>query len=302
MAVLYTPHFVQFLDDDGEPLSGGKLHTYVAGTPDTPKATYTNAGGGTPLDNPVELDASGRAVIFLSGSYKFRLEDSIGNLIRETDNVTAFSVQSATTDDITNNFTEDVVVAADSFIFADASDAGASKRDTVQGILDLVPKLTTRVYYRLSGSPHTFNVPTGVTRVRVTLSGGSGSGAAEIAGNNGADSTCTDGTTLITAARGLGGVGSFSADVSAPAHGAGTNGDLNITGGGAPGGLGAANNSGAEYDHGGNGSDAALVIKDYTGLIGGSSTLTIVIGAGGAAVTGGGTSGAGTDGWAILEY
>jgi hypothetical protein len=159
-----------------------------------------------------------------------------------------------------------------------------------------------RTYYRVSGSPHTFNVPAGITRVRVTLSGGGGAGAADVNGNNGTDSTCTDGTTLITAAKGLGGLAAFGGNADAPAHGAGTNGDINITGGGAPGGPGTSRNSGGAYDHGGTGSNAALVIKDYTGLTGGSSTLTITIGAGGTAVTSTGTSAAGTDGWAIVEY
>lgn len=146
MAVLYTPHFVQFLDDDGEPLDSGKLYTYVAGSVDTPKATYTTAAGSTPLANPVVLDASGRAVIFLSGSYKFRLEDSAGNLIRETDNVTAFSIQSATVDDIITNFTEDTVVAGDSFIFSDLSDSNTTKRDTVQGLIDLTNAATAAAF------------------------------------------------------------------------------------------------------------------------------------------------------------
>lgn len=138
MAVLYIPHFIQFFDDNGDPLSGGKLYTYAAGTT-TPKATYTTEAATVQNANPVVLDSSGRAVVFLSGSYKFRLEDSLGNLIRETDNVTAFSVQSSTVDDIITNFTEDVITAADSVIFADVSDGNETKRDTVQGILDLMP-------------------------------------------------------------------------------------------------------------------------------------------------------------------
>ncbi len=137
MAVLYVPHFIQFFDNNGDPLSGGKLYTYTAGTV-TPKQTFTNQGGATPNANPLILDSSGRGVMFLDGSYKFRLEDSLGNLIRETDNVTAFSVQSSTVDNIIANFPEDVVVAADSFIFADASDSNTTKRDTIQGLIDLV--------------------------------------------------------------------------------------------------------------------------------------------------------------------
>jgi hypothetical protein len=98
MAVLYTPHFVQFFDDNNAPLSGGKLYTYEAGTT-TPKATYTTAGAGTPNANPVELDAYGRAIIFLSGSYKFLLTDAddvpVGPNGGVTDNVTAFQASSS---------------------------------------------------------------------------------------------------------------------------------------------------------------------------------------------------------------
>lgn len=136
-AVLYVPHFVQFFDDDGDPCNGCKLYTYTAGTT-TPKATYTTETGGVSNANPVVMDASGRAVIFLTGSYKFRLEDANGNLIRETDNVTAFSTQTAGVDSITTNFTEAVVASGDSIIFADASDSNTTKRDTVDGVVDVV--------------------------------------------------------------------------------------------------------------------------------------------------------------------
>ena len=135
-AVLYTPHFIQFFDDNGDPCAGCKLYTYEAGT-DTPKATYTTAAGSTPLANPVVMDASGRATIFLSGAYKFILKTSADVTIEETDNVTAFSVQSASVDDITGNFTEDTIAAGDSVLFSDASDNDDTKRDTVQGIIDL---------------------------------------------------------------------------------------------------------------------------------------------------------------------
>lgn len=136
MAVIYVPHFIQFFDDNGDPLAGGKLYTYEAGT-STPKATYTDAGGGTPNANPVVLDAAGRATVFLSGAYKFTLKTSADVLVKETNNITAFSVQSATVDNIIGNFTEDTIVAADSIIFSDASDNNGTKRDTVQGIIDL---------------------------------------------------------------------------------------------------------------------------------------------------------------------
>jgi len=69
----------QFFDNDGEPLAGGLLYTYTAGTT-TPQTTYTDDTGGTPNANPIVLDAAGRvsgAVWLTSGvSYKFLLQDS----------------------------------------------------------------------------------------------------------------------------------------------------------------------------------------------------------------------------------
>jgi len=176
MAVLYTPHFVQFFDNNGDPLNGGKLYTYAAGTV-MPKATYTNEGGATPNANPIVLDSAGRSVVFLSGSYKFRLEDSLGNLIRETDNVTAFSTQESTVDDIVANFTEDVVATADSFIFADASDGNTTKRDTIQGILDLAKTYILPFFDFTSASVSVgtgvdislSSIPSGVKRVEISL-------------------------------------------------------------------------------------------------------------------------------------
>lgn len=142
MAVIYTPHYAQFFDTNGLPLNGGKLYTYAAGTT-TPKATYTTAAGTVANANPVILDSSGRATIFLNGSYKFTLKTSADVLVEETDNITAFSTQSSTVDNIIANFTEDVVVAGDSIIFSDVSDGGTTKRDTVQGVLDLVAATST---------------------------------------------------------------------------------------------------------------------------------------------------------------
>ena len=93
---------MQFFDDNGDPLAGGKLYTYTAGTT-TPKATYTDAGGATPNANPVILDSAGRAVIFIDGSYKFRLETAASVLVREVDNVSAFTTSAVTIDSLLPN-------------------------------------------------------------------------------------------------------------------------------------------------------------------------------------------------------
>jgi hypothetical protein len=90
--VIATPSFYSAFDANGNPLAGGKVYTYLAGTL-TPRATYTDQGGLTPNANPVILDSAGRADIWLddSASYKFIVKDSADNTIKTTDNVAPFS-------------------------------------------------------------------------------------------------------------------------------------------------------------------------------------------------------------------
>lgn len=111
MAVLYTPHFIQFFANDGTPLSGGKLWTYSAGTT-TPKATYTTAAGTIENANPVVLDAYGRAVVFISGAYRFDLYTSADVLIKSTDNVTSFNASTASNEGFFNSFSGDGATVA----------------------------------------------------------------------------------------------------------------------------------------------------------------------------------------------
>lgn len=80
----------QFFDDNGDPLSGGKIFTYAAGTT-TPKATYTDFTGNTAHANPIILDAAGRppSEVWLTygDSYKFILKDSNDTLVGTFDNI-----------------------------------------------------------------------------------------------------------------------------------------------------------------------------------------------------------------------
>ena len=87
MAKLSPYIFSQEFDNNGNPLSAGKIYTYEAGT-STPKATYTDADGLTPNANPIILDSAGRYQAWLdSGAYKFILKDSADNTIDTRDNV-----------------------------------------------------------------------------------------------------------------------------------------------------------------------------------------------------------------------
>jgi hypothetical protein len=69
----------QYLDANGDPLSGGLLFTYAAGTT-TKTATYTTSVGNVANSNPIVLDSSGRTPygIWLTDgqAYKFTLAPS----------------------------------------------------------------------------------------------------------------------------------------------------------------------------------------------------------------------------------
>lgn len=88
---------VQFLDNSGNPLAGGFLYTYVAGST-TPQATYTTSAG-TAHQNPIEFDPYGRVpsggeLWLLSGTtYKFVLKTSVGVTIGTYDNINGIATQ-----------------------------------------------------------------------------------------------------------------------------------------------------------------------------------------------------------------
>ena len=86
MATL-IPVTQQWFDNNGDPLALGKIYFYEAGTT-TPKDTYTTQAGDTENANPVILDASGRASIWGTGSYKEVVKTSADVLISTKDNVT----------------------------------------------------------------------------------------------------------------------------------------------------------------------------------------------------------------------
>lgn len=80
----------QLFDNNGNPLTGGKIYTYAAGTT-TPEATYTSINGNTANTNPIVLDAAGRVpneVWLTDGqSYKFVLKTSTDVQIASYDNI-----------------------------------------------------------------------------------------------------------------------------------------------------------------------------------------------------------------------
>lgn len=77
----------QWLDNNGKPLSGGKLWTYEAGT-NTPTVSFTDSTGLVPNTNPVILDSAGRANVWLApGSYKLVMMNSKDEVLWTVDKV-----------------------------------------------------------------------------------------------------------------------------------------------------------------------------------------------------------------------
>lgn len=94
MAVNLSPVYGvagQLFNDNGDPLAGGKIYTYLAGTT-TNAATYTTSAGNIAHSNPIVLDGAGRVpsgeIWLIDGiTYKFVVEDPVGALIGTYDNL-----------------------------------------------------------------------------------------------------------------------------------------------------------------------------------------------------------------------
>lgn len=84
----------QFFDDNGNPLTGGKVYTYAAGTT-TPAATYTTSTGAVANTNPIILDAAGRTAnetwLVAGTLYKFIVKTSADVLVGTYDGLPAIN-------------------------------------------------------------------------------------------------------------------------------------------------------------------------------------------------------------------
>lgn len=115
----------QFFDNSGNPLVGGLLYTYEAGTT-TPLATYTSSSGGTAHTNPIQLNSAAKVPggeIWLDASqkYKFVLKTSTDVLLNTYDNIGG----SFTPNPIVERFTGDGV---DTTFVLSSTDPSSSER------------------------------------------------------------------------------------------------------------------------------------------------------------------------------
>lgn len=85
----------QTFDANGDPLNGGEIETYLAGS-STPAATYTDDTGVTPHSNPIVLNSLGYPTagpIWLTGgiAYKFIIKNAAGSTLRTIDDISGIN-------------------------------------------------------------------------------------------------------------------------------------------------------------------------------------------------------------------
>lgn len=74
------------VDTNGNPLSGGKVYAYIAGTT-TPVQTFTDRDGTILSTNPIILDSYGKAQIYGDGIYKFIVKTASEVTLYTHDNI-----------------------------------------------------------------------------------------------------------------------------------------------------------------------------------------------------------------------
>ena len=109
----------QALDNLGNPLSGGFLYTYSAGTT-TPYSTWTDSTLSVPNANPIILNSAGRPpneIWFDSTSYKFVLTDSLSNVLGTWDNIQGVAGPAGSTPVISGTSLTSQTIGTGSFTF-----------------------------------------------------------------------------------------------------------------------------------------------------------------------------------------
>lgn len=111
----------QFFDNNGNPLTGGKIYTYSAGTT-TPLATYTTNSDASFHTNPIVLDAAGRVPsggeiwLQLGVGYKFAVKTSNDVPIATYDNIPSSAQPPAANDADSIMYEQGYTVTAGSFV------------------------------------------------------------------------------------------------------------------------------------------------------------------------------------------
>jgi hypothetical protein len=167
---IYIQHYSQFFDGNGDPLAGGLLYTYEAGTT-TPKDTFTDPAGTVPNPNPIVLDSEGKpenGAIYLDGTYKFVLHDSDDVPVSgaETDNVESYATQTQISE-ILEDVQEEIDTIQEQVLLSLVGQGGTTT--ITRGAL-LFTKIKDMVFLSLDDRIEYSGAPTDFTGTTITLS------------------------------------------------------------------------------------------------------------------------------------
>lgn len=131
MSALISPSpFLQFVDANGNPLTGGKLFTYAAGST-SKQTTFTSASAATPNTNPVILDTLGSCEVWLppGSAFKYVLSpatdtDPPTNPIKTIDNITGSGGGGALSSGQTITLTGQTINSGASVIYVNVTATG----------------------------------------------------------------------------------------------------------------------------------------------------------------------------------
>lgn len=137
-------------DDEGIPISSGKVYTYEAGTSNL-ISLYLDRDKGSQTTNPIILDTMGRAEVYGDGLYKFVIKDANDVDVFDMDNLeyVAASGGSGSFADLTVNDT----VTLDGFLDEDnMASNSATKGATQQSIKAYADAVATTAANNLTSS------------------------------------------------------------------------------------------------------------------------------------------------------
>lgn len=118
---LFAGAGAQFLDNNGNVLSGGKIYTYFAGTT-TPLGTYTTNEGAIFHTNPIVLDSAGRVPsggeiwLTLGIGYKFIVKTSADVILATYDNIPSSAQPPSSNDADSIMYEQGYTVTAGGFV------------------------------------------------------------------------------------------------------------------------------------------------------------------------------------------
>lgn len=216
----------QFFDSNGNPLAGGKLFTYAAGTTN-PLTTYTDATGTVQNPNPIILNSAGFAspgIWLTTAAYKFQLQNS-SNVVQWTvDNILSGFNQKVPSSQIftgSGTFTIPQGITALKLTVTGGGGAGGGGTAAANTSGSGGGSGGTAIKW-LSG------LTPGNTLTVVV--GGGGAGASGAPGNAGVASAVSSGTQVIATVTGNPGGGGGTGTALGGSGGTATGGDLNLSG------------------------------------------------------------------------